>query len=264
MQTRKTIAIVCLAVLFVAVVYWSSGTRDNNCNTAYITLHGHIAAYIPDSESSSSTNALDQTSSDDVTRAIRNASKKSSIKAIILEVASPGGSPVGGQEIETALRDSKKPTVALIRNEGDSAAYLAATGADKIFASVFSDVGDIGITQSYTDNSKQDVSNGITFNQLSVGKYKDMFDLDKPMTDDEKSLAMGQLQIGYQNFVQIVANNRHMSVDTVTKLADGASMTGQQALEVGLIDKIGGIDDVRDYLQQKLGKSVNICGIDGQ
>jgi protease-4 len=205
---------------------------------------------------------LDASASEDVTQSIRDAAADPDMKAIILEIDSPGGDPVAGEEIESELKSVKVPSVALIRSEGDSAAYMAATGADTIFASDFSDVGDIGITESYTDQAQQDEEDGVTFNQLSVGKYKDMFDPDKPLTADERALAMGELQSLYQDFVQIVATNRHMSVAAVTAVADGASFTGQEALQDGLIDKIGNVDDVRSYLSKKLGTSAVICGID--
>jgi protease-4 len=259
---------------------------------AYIKLHGEVVTYIPppadvatstdytylsfppSSDDATSTDTSDQTApqdtsivpdqtaSEDVTKAIRQASADPSIKAIVLEIDSPGGSPVGGEEMELALKHAQKPTVALIREEGDSAAYMTATGADIIFASVFSDVADIGITESYVDNSKQDVTNGLTFDQLSIGKYKDMFNPDKPLTADERTLAMKELQIGYENFVKIVAENRHMSIDNVTALANGASMTGEEGVQAGLIDKIGDVDDVRSYLTRQLKQNAVICGID--
>jgi protease-4 len=221
-----------------------------------------MTTYIPTSEATSTSNASDQTASENVTQEIRQAASNPNIKAVVLEVDSPGGLPIAGQEIELTLKQVKKPTVALIRSEGDSSAYMAATGANTIFASDFSDIGDIGITQSYTDNAKQDETNGITFNQLSVGKYKDMFNTDKPLTPDEQALAMKELQIAYQDFVQIVADNRHMSIDTATALANGASVTGEEAVQDGLVDKIGNIDDVRSYLTEKMKRNAIICGID--
>ena len=260
---KKTYTALGIGVVVVILIFWLANShRGASCNVAYIPLHGYLTTYIPDSEATSTGNSADQTASEDVTAAIRQASADPSIKAIVLEVDSGGGSPVGGQEIELALKRTQKPTVALIRSEGDSAAYMAATGADTIFASVFSDVADIGITESYVDNAQQDVTNGLTFNQLSVGKYKDMFDLDKPMTADEKALAMKELQVGYQDFVQIVATNRHMSLDKATALANGASLTGEEGVQAGLIDKIGNVDDVRGYLSGQLKESVVICGID--
>ena len=164
--------------------------------------------------------------------------------------------------MELALKHSQKPTVALIRSQGDSAAYEVATGANVIFASAESEVGDIGITESYTDNAKKDARDGLTFHQLSIGKYKDMLDPDKPLTPAEHDLIMSQLQVGYDRFVQMVADGRHMSTTAILKLADGSEVIGQTALAEGLIDKIGNVDDVRDYLTQKLKTPAVICSID--
>jgi protease-4 len=265
--TYRTGAIVVIAVVIAIAIGWyaTSGSAADSwgsCNVAYIPLHGTMVTYIPDSESASSSNEQDQTASSDVTQSIRDADADPSIQAIIVEIDSPGGDPVAGEEIESALKQSSKPTVALIRSEGDSAAYMAASGASRIFASQFSDVGDIGITSSYTDQSKQDQESGITFNQLSIGKYKDMFDPDKPLTADERTLIMSQLQTAYQYFVHIVSANRRLATSTVTTLADGESFLGAEALSDGLIDQIGNVDDVRTYLTQKLATDAVICGID--
>jgi protease-4 len=252
--------IVIVAMFLVWAIVPARGYAS--CSVAYIPVHGELVTYVPASESTTTGDAYDQTASEDVTRSIRTADADPEIKGIVLEIDSPGGSPVAGEEIQAALKQSSKPTVALIRDEGDSAAYLAASGADAIFASAFSDVGDIGITQSYVDSSKQDAENGLTFNQLSVGKYKDMFNTDKPLTPDERALAMKELQIDYNVFVDIVAENRGMSTDTALSLSDGSSFTGQEAVQNGLIDRIGNIDDVRAYLSDKLGANAVICGID--
>jgi protease-4 len=232
-----------------------------NCNVAYITLHGDVITYGTLSDGSGSSSDTDSTASEDVTQEIRDADSDNSIKAIVLEIDSPGGSPVGGEEIESTLKASPKPTVALIRDEGDSAAYMAATGADKIYANEFSNVGDIGITSSYTDESQQDTDEGITFNQLSIGKYKDMFDPDKSLTADERTLIMGELQSDYEKFVQIVAQNRHLSIDTTTTIANGSGLTAQTALNDGLIDKIGDLSDVQTYLNGVLHKKAVMCGM---
>ena len=263
--TARTVLIVCSIAAALVIGAWlltPAISAARSCNVAYIPLRGEMVTYIPSGDASSSSAAYDETSSESVTQSIRDAVADPSIKAIILAVDSPGGSPVAGQEIQAALRLSSKPTVALIRESGDSAAYLAASGADSIFASAFSDVGDIGITQSYVDNSKQDAEDGLTYNQLSVGKYKDMFSSDKPLTDDERSLAMKELQIDYATLVSIIAKNRHMGTDAMTALADGSSVTGTQALSDKLIDSIGDINDVRTYLDTKISGPAVICGID--
>jgi protease-4 len=259
---------------------------------AYIVLHGELVTYIPPPDAATSTaniaflsypysttstsdasdqypsqdtttgSTADETASQDVTRAIRQAGADPNVKAIVLEIDSWGGVPVAGEEVEATLKEVEKPTVALIRSQGESAAYAAATGADTIFAADVSDVGDIGVTESYVDNSKQDIANGLTFNQLSVGKYKDMFNPDTPLTPAERAVAMHGLQVDYQIFVQTVAKNRHMSIEKATSLANGAAVQGEEALQDGLIDKIGNVDDVRAYLTGVIKQNAVICGID--
>jgi protease-4 len=258
---RIFVAIV-VVLLVLALTGWLASSRAIACNVAYIKLHGTLVDYIPNDQAVGSDNVQDQTASEDVTKSIREAAADPRMKAIVLEIDSAGGDPVAGNEVESALKQVDTPTVALIRSDGNSAAYKAATGADVIFASDDSDVGDIGVTESYTDVSTQDATNGITFNQLSVGEYKDMFNEDKPLTADEKTLIMSQLEIQYRSFVQMVAQNRHLSVADVTALADGAPILGEEALRDGLIDKIGDVDDVRSFLTQKIGRSAVICGID--
>ena len=259
MQGRMAwVGLGALAIVVFALVFLRIAASASACDVAYVPMHGDLYTYIP-ADASSSTDA---SASEDVTAAIRSADADPSMRAIVLEVDSLGGSPVAGEEIAQALLDAHKPTVALIRDSGDSAAYLAASGAQKLFASAFSDVGDIGITASYVDQSQQNAQNGLTYHQLSIGTYKDMFDPAKPMTADERALEMKQLQLYYQQLVDEIAANRHLAASTVQALADGSSFTGQQALDDKLIDALGGIDEVRVYLRKKLGADPLICGID--
>ena len=252
-----------VAVCVGGAVWWLGGPERGACNVAYLKLHGEVVTYVPAGDATTTSSyPADETSSEDLTKDIRDAAHDAGIKAIVLEIDSPGGSPVAGEEIASALKNSGKPTAALIRDMGDSAAYMAATGADTIFASAFSDVGDIGITASYVDNSKQNQKDGLNFHQLSIGPYKDMYNPDKPLTPAEQNIIMAQLKVGYDRFVQIVAENRNMSTTTITKLADGSSKMGQEALADRLIDRIGNLDDLRAYLSKKIGTPAVVCGID--
>ena len=150
------------------------------------------------------------------------------------------------------MRTSKKNTVALIRAQGESSAYLAASGASIIFASPFSKVGDIGITSSFTDNAKANDANGVTFNHLSLGKYKDMGNSDSSVTQEEKDLMMkNDVQPMYDAFVSIVAKNRHLDLTSTRKLANGMGVAGEVALKEGLVDRLGGFLEVEAYLKSK-------------
>jgi len=236
-----------------------SGESDN-CNVSGIELRGDVVTYINPSSLDKDGNIIeDETSSEGVVYQIDEAEADNSIKAIIIEVDSYGGSPVAAEEIANAIKRATKPTVVLVRGAATSAAYWASTGANIIFASALSDIGSIGVTMSYLDYTKKNSIEGLTYNSLSVGKFKDYGDPDKPLTAEEKVLLMRDLNIAHNIFIKAVADNRKLDINKVKALADGSSMPGEMALENGLIDKIGGMKEVKEYLKDKIGKEVELC-----
>jgi len=235
-------------------------TNEPVCNVRGVILRGDLQTYIAESDYDESDNLLiDASASEDIEYSITQSNKDSEIQAIVLEIDSYGGYPVAGEEVANALKLSKKPTVALIRGAGVSAAYLAATGADIIFASKNSDVGGIGVTMSYLDRSNYNQEEGLTYNKLSTGKFKDAGDPDKALTIEERQYFERDLKIMLENFIQEVATNRNLPVSKVRQLADGSTMLGEAALKNGLIDKIGGIHDVEKYLTDKLSTDIVMC-----
>jgi protease-4 len=266
LQTTKEISIISiLAVSTLAILvgggiglWWYWNQQPQSCNVAVAQLYGSLVYYSNEGGNDAS-NTLDQTASEDVRQQIEAADADSSIKAILLQIDSPGGDPVAGEDIATALKRATKPTVALIADEGDSGAYWAATGAQTIFASANSSVGDIGVTGSYLDETKQDEQNGLTFIPLTAGKYKDMGNPDAPLTPAEKAMDLRDLNVMMQNFINTVAENRNLSVASVTAIANGSSLLGKTALKDGLIDKIGSIYDVENYLKGKIGDDITLC-----
>ncbi|MFA5870914.1 MAG: S49 family peptidase [Candidatus Paceibacterota bacterium] len=236
-------------------------STKENCNVAGIKLHGQLVTYafsdVPNGADSE--DYIDVVSSEGVVSGIEAADADPSIYAIFLEVDSPGGSGVAGEEVANALRHASKPTVAMIRDNGTSAAYMAATGAKMIFASKFSDVGSIGVTSSFTDESMKNQKDGITYNQLSSGKFKDMGDPDKLLTTEEKDLILRDLKIKHENFVALVAENRKLNIEKVRILADGSSVPAEMGLQNGLIDKIGGINEVREHLRTIIEREPKFC-----
>lgn len=244
---------------YLADGYYLSGSYEEeelysgDCNVSGILLRGDLVTYLDESSE------FMQTASEDIVYYIEDAEKNDQIKAIIIEIDSSGGRPVADKEVADTLKMATKPTVALIRGVGFSSAYYAATGADIIFASEDSDVGSIGVTYSYLDYAKQNQSEGITFNQVSSGKFKDLMNPDKSLTQEERNLLMRDVEILTENFIKAVAENRNLDIDKVRGLADGSSMLGQMALENGLVDRIGGHYEVKDYLKELIGEDVEIC-----
>lgn len=234
--------------------------EESDCNVVGVNLHGGLVTYLPpDAFDSNGDLAEDISASEHITPYLIGAEENDKIKAFIMEVDSSGGSPVAGLELANALKSAKKPTIAFIRGTGASSAYLAATGADTIFASSYSDVGSIGVTMSYLENYKQNQKEGLEYVSLSSGKFKDSGNPDKPITQEEKNLFMRDILKLHDLFVKEVAKNRKLPLEKVKKLADGSSMLGEDALKNGLIDKLGEFEAVNNYLKELIGEEPNIC-----
>ena len=230
--------------------YVGEGYENEGCNVVKINLHGFLDVDIFEEG---------DVSSDDVIQAVENAEQSENIKAIVLDIDSSGGTALAGEEVSNALSRSTKPTIALIRSMGLSAAYWSAVGTDTIFASENSDVGSIAITISYLDSVKKNQIDGLNYNLISSGKYKDMLSSDKYLTYEERMLVEKDVQIIHNNFVKAVAEKRNLDIEKVKVLADGSSVLGQTALENGLIDRIGDMYAVKQYLKEIFGEEVVIC-----
>lgn len=259
------VVIALTVVVFWITFYdsWSGEGETGNyyagqdCNVAGINAHGEVVTYAFDYEQDSQLPT--EASSEYIIMYINEAEEAENIKAIVIDIDSYGGSPVAAQEIANTLKQATKPTVALIREAGASAAYWAATGADVIIASDLSDVGGIGVTLSYLDASKYNVKEGYVYNELRTAPYKDYGDPDKPLTADERALMMRDLTLIHEAFVKAVAENRKLDIKEVEKLADGSTMPGKMAIEYKLIDRIGSYPEVDAYLTEQIGEKPEIC-----
>jgi len=263
-RIRDILQIIVFACIAIAIIIggsiclsWYENQQPISCNVADLQLYGSVVYY--PNEGGNASGTLDQTASEDIRHEIEAADADPSIKAILLQVDSPGGDPVAGEDIADALKQSSKPTVALVADQGTSAAYWASTGAKWIIASADSELIDIGVTQSYLQQTNQNQQNGLTFESLTAGQYKDMGNPDAPLTNAEKALILRDLNIADQNFIGQVAMNRNLSVASVTAIADGSSMEGAMALKDGLIDQIGSIYDAENYIKGKIGTDVTLC-----
>jgi len=192
------------------------------------------------------------TPSEDIVGWIKSADKDEKTRAILLEIDSPGGSPVASEEIATAVKNANKTVVAVIRETGASGAFWVATAADYVFASRMSLTGSIGVTGSRLEFAGLLKDYNVTYRQLSSGKYKDAGSPWKEMSPEEQTLFQKMLDDIYSDFINAVAENRKLPVDRVKELATGFVLTGAQAKELGLVDAIGNKEDATKYIEQKL------------
>lgn len=192
----------------------------------------------------------------DVVSQIEKANADPSVKYIVLDINSPGGSPVGSEEIMQAVNDSKKPVYAIIRDIGASGAYWIATGARKIFSSSISLVGGIGVTGSYVQASGFMSKYGFGYERLVSGEYKDTGTVFRNMTSDEKLMMTGKIMEINDYLVNSIAENRNLSVKYVKSLDNGEVFTGEEAVRNHLVDGLGTILDLKNEISKKENKSV--------
>ena len=239
-----------LLILF-AVFSAVGGPSAVSGNVAVIPIHGIIGQ-------SSGAGAFSDggVSSRSVRDLIAQAEADESIKAVVFDIDSPGGTPVASEEIMQAIREMKKPSVALVHEIGASGAYWVASATDKIYASRMSLLGSIGVVASYIEFAGTLERYNATYRSLTAGEFKDSGSPYKHLTPREEQMFDVQLDKMHAYFIQSVAENRGLPVDKVKKIATGWVYLGQESLELGLIDSIGNEDDVTAYLEESLGEPV--------
>ncbi len=208
-------------------------SAPNGDTVAVIPLQGEIGYGSSNSSSSVETPEMIQS-------ALTQADSDSSVSSILIDVNSPGGSPVASEEIMNSIKSSKKPVVVWISDVGASGAYLASSSADKIIASPSSMVGSIGVIMETTDLSKYYQENGINISSIKAGKYKDMGADYRPLTAEEKNMLQGMVNQDYDHFIDIVSQNRHIDKNYTESIAQGKIYTGTQAKDLKLVDETGG------------------------
>ncbi|AYC99418.1 signal peptide peptidase SppA [Neorhizobium sp. NCHU2750] len=174
-------------------------------------------------------------------------------KALIVSISSPGGTTYGGERLYQAIRKvaAKKPVVSDIRTLAASAGYMIATAGDEIIAGESSITGSIGVIFQYPQVDEVMKKIGVSLEEIKSSPLKAEPSPFHPASDDAKAMIRSMIMDSYGWFVDLVAERRKLPRDEVLKLADGTIFTGRQALNVKLIDKLGGDDDIRDYLASR-------------
>jgi protease-4 len=185
-------------------------------------------------------------SSENYRNLIRKARLDKTIKAIVFRVNSGGGSSLASESIwrELALAKNEKPVVVSFGDVAASGGYYISCAADSIFAQPTTITGSIGVF-GIIPNMEKFFKNklGITFDGVKTGPYADAGAPYRPMTDEEKKIIQGEIELVYSTFKQRVADGRKKDTAYVDSIAQGRVWTGQRAKEIGLIDRFGGTED---------------------
>ncbi len=178
------------------------------------------------------------------------------VKAVILEMDTPGGSVVASDEIYEkiqTLRQKGKLLVTLMTETAASGGYYVAAGTDHIVADPTTVTGSIGVIVALPNIQELSHKIGIRTIVFKSGAFKDLGSPNRPITPQEAAIFQGLVDEAYQRFVRIVASGRRMDRAKVLRLADGRIYTGQQAQRLGLVDSLGHFPEAVDVVKKRTG-----------
>ncbi len=188
--------------------------------------------------------------SDNVMAYLRQAQTDPSIKAVVLRMNSPGGSPAAADEIALQVRKLRQSGKVVVTSMGDmaaSGAYWIASGTDKIWASRSTITGSIGVVWELVRVEELYRKLGIEVDVIKSGPHKDIGSSVRDMQEEERQILQDLVDDVFEQFVTQIVEGRDMQRQDVIKLADGRIFSGRQAHELGLVDELGNFDDaVRD------------------
>lgn len=169
-----------------------------------------------------------------------------SVRGFVVSINSPGGVVAPSQSIYAALRDlreaDERPVIAAIGGVGASGGYYVALGADSIFALPGSMTGSIGVIMELPDASGLLQKVGVRVQTVQSAAHKDAGSPFRPLTEADRVLLESLVRDVYEQFVAVVVEERHLDQARVREVADGRILSGRQAFELGLIDRLGNIE----------------------
>jgi protease IV len=181
--------------------------------------------------------------------------KDDGIKAIVLRINSPGGSVGATQEIYREVRKTSKDkrVVASMGDVAASGGYYVAAGADRIVANPGTITGSIGVIMHFARFEELLKKIGVNLSVIKTGEFKDIGSPHREMTEREKELIKSLIADIQDQFVDGVAEGRHLSVEKVREIADGRIFSGAQAKELGLVDVLGNFHDAVEAAKKMAG-----------
>lgn len=181
---------------------------------------------------------------DGLARELRRVRVDNRIKAVVLRVNSPGGSAIASETIrrELALINRTKPVVVSMGTVAASGGYWISTASTRVFAEPNTITGSIGVFSLVPNFQGIANRNGITFDSAKTGRFADIYTVSRPRTPDEMAVLQRGVDQIYDAFIDRVATARKISPDSVRSIAEGRVWSGKDAMRIGLVDSLGGLD----------------------
>lgn len=182
---------------------------------------------------------------DSVVEEIKEHSQNASVKAIVLRIDSPGGAVVPSQEIYEEIKNAavKKKVIASMGSMAASGGYYIASPASRIVANPGTITGSIGVILEIPNVEGLMNKIGVTSQVIKSGKHKDIGSAFRGIKEEEKEILQGVMDNVHAQFIEAVSVGRKMDIENVRKISDGRIFTGEQALEQGLVDELGTLED---------------------
>lgn len=193
-------------------------------------------------------NAKEEVAGDRFVKILQKVRKDDDVKAVVLRVNSPGGSVLASEKIKAQIDSLKVPVIASFGDYAASGGYWISANCDYIFANATTLTGSIGVFSMIPDFQKT-VNDKLHVNITAINsnKHADMYSMMRPLDNKEIELMQSSVEHIYDRFTHIVAEGRCMDVSDVDAIAQGRVWTGAQALELGLVDAIGTLDEAILY-----------------
>ena len=234
-----------------------SGNEDAENRIAVIDVKGTIA-----SEGEAFGEVI--ANSRQIVKLIRAAKDDANVKAIIVDLDTPGGEVTASDEIYHELKLCGKPVVAMMNTMAASGGYYVACGADKIVANKFTMTGSIGVIISSVDVSGLLDWAKVKPEFYTSGKMKAMLNPAIPTSEEEAKVVQALVMDAYKEFAGIVSEARNIPLEKITEgeLGDGRVFDGEQALANGLVDQLGYFSTAEDAALELAGLTRETCRID--
>jgi protease-4 len=193
---------------------------------------------------------------DHLIRQLHAARDDASVKAVVLRINSPGGTVPASQEVGEELkklRAAGKPVITSMADMAASGGYWLAACTDKIYANPSTITGSLGVYMPYSNWEELYKKIGVRQEKIKSGPHKDILSPDRQLTPEERAIVQDMVDDMYNQFIDVIAEGRHLDPVKVRQLADGRIYTGRQAKEVGLVDELGNMYDAIDGAAAMVG-----------
>jgi protease-4 len=186
------------------------------------------------------------TSPDEVIRQLKKYRDNRGIRAIVLRIDTPGGGVVASQEMYEEVRktrDGGKPIIVSMGSLAASGGYYVAMGASRLVANRGTLTGSIGVISEFLQVRDALDKLGIDYKTIKSGKLKDAGSPTRKMTEEDQRYFQALMDDVHRQFIAVVARERKMTPEKTRELADGRVFTGEQAVDLGLVDTLGTYED---------------------